>query len=76
MGHNGILSIYDLGIISALVEHSHIHAKHVGKIHGPVHGAFIRADDHQMILVHSQIGHLAEQRLHELVKGIEAVKAI
>ena len=54
MGDDGVLAVYHGGVIAALVEHTHVDAQDVGKVNGAVHGAFIRADDHQVVLVHGE----------------------
>ena len=49
MGNNGIASVYNAGIITPLVEHTHIKSQYVSHINSTSHTAFIRADDHHMI---------------------------
>ena len=39
-----------------------------------VHGAFIRADDHQVFLVNADIGIMGEQGLYKRICGHEVVK--
>ena len=46
MGHDWVASADYLGIIPALIEHTHVHTQVVGKVYGAVHGALVRADDH------------------------------
>ena len=46
MGNDRVSSVDDLGVISSLVEHTHINAEVVGEIYGTAHCAFVRADDH------------------------------
>ena len=55
MCHDRVLSVYDGGVISSLIEHTHIDAEHVGEVYGTRHRSLVRADDHQMIVVDRQI---------------------
>ena len=55
MCHDRVLSVYDGGVISSLIEHTHIDAEHVGEVYGTRHRSLVRADDHQMIVVNRQI---------------------
>ena len=59
----GFLAIYDHGVIAALIEHTDVDAEHMlAKYSGTVQCAFIRADDHHMILVDDEIRcHVIEQ---------------
>ena len=76
MSHDGVLSVYDSGIVAPLVEHTHIHAQDIGEVDCAVHSPFIRADNHQVVLVRNQIRHITEQRLHELIGRIEGIKSL
>ena len=69
MGHNGVLAVYDGRVIAAFVEHTHIHAEDIGKIHSPLHGALIRADDHQMLIVNPEVVDGRAQGFQELISG-------
>ena len=76
MRNDGILS-FDYGrIIAPLVECAHIHSGYVGEIDGAVHSAFIRADDHQVVLVNDQVRFCAQERLHKLIGRVEAVESV
>ncbi len=55
VGDDRIFAVYDGRVITAFVEHTHVHAEDIGKIDCSVHGTFIRADDHQMFFVDLQI---------------------
>ena len=63
MGHNGVASIDDLGVVTALVEHAHIKSQHVGKIHGAPCAAFVRADDHHVVTVNLKVCLVLQQVL-------------
>ncbi len=76
MCDNRVLSLYDSGIITAFVEHPHVHAGHVGEIDGTVHSALVRAYDHQMVFVHNELRLGAQESLDELVRRVEAVETV
>ena len=69
--HDRVLAVDDAGVIASLIEHTHVNAQVVGKIHGAGHGSLIRADDDQMILVDCQVTIPVENRLDKLIgRGI------
>ena len=76
MGDDGVLAVYHGGVIPAFVEHTHVDAQNIGKVNGAVHGAFIRAYDHQVLLVHGKIRFRPQKSLHELIRGIKIVKPV
>ena len=76
MGYDGVASVYNLGIVAALVEHTHIYAQVVCQIYRAVHGAFIRADHHQMLLVDLCGSIVGEQCFYKLIRRQEVVKAV
>ena len=51
MGNDRVAAVNDSGVVTALIEHTHINSEVVGQVYGTVHGTLIRADDHEMILV-------------------------
>ena len=52
MSHNGVLAVDHDGIISPLVEHTHVHAQNIGEIYSAGHRSFVRTYDHKMIIVY------------------------
>ena len=50
-----VSSVYDGGVVTAFVEHTHIYTEVICQIDGTAHAAFIRADDHQVIFVQFQV---------------------
>ena len=74
VGHDGIAAVDDAGIIPPLIEHAQVHAQDGGIIHVAVHGAFIRADHHELCLICADIGEAVEHGLQHLVMGHEIVK--
>ena len=75
MGDDRVLAVYDHGIIAAFIEHTHVYPQNVGEVYGSVHGSFIGAYDHQMILIRDQVRNRAEDGFHELVGRTEAVES-
>ena len=47
----GLRPSHDLGVVPALVEHTHIQSQHVGEVHGAAGSALVRADDHHVVAV-------------------------
>ena len=74
VGNDGILAVYDDGIISSFIEHTCVRADDVGKIDCAVQCAFIGGDDHDVVLVDDQVVHGVHQRLHKLVRGCEVAE--
>ena len=48
MCNDRVAAVYDLAVVAALVEHTHIQTEHVSQIYGTVGTTFIRADNHHM----------------------------
>ena len=46
MGYDGVAPVYYLGVVPALIEHTHIHTQVICQVNGAVHSAFVRADNH------------------------------
>ena len=76
MSDNGILAVYDGGIIPAFIEHTGIDAENIAEVYGTIQRAFIRADDDGVLLVNYQIILCIEQGTHELIGRGEIVKAV
>ena len=76
MGDDGVLAVYNGGIIAALVEHAGIDAEYISEIYGAVKGAFIGADNDSMILIDDQIILRIKQRPHELIRRRKIVKTV
>ena len=75
MGDDWIMSVYDGGVVSSLVEHAQIHSQYGGIVHVTMHGALIRADHHETILVVFQIGENGLQFLQDLVIGDDIIES-
>ena len=75
MCNDGIFAIYDHGVIAALIKHTDVDAEHICKISGTVECAFIRADNHHMILIDDEIRHVVEQGTHELIRRGKVIEA-
>ena len=66
MGNDGIGSVYDPGIIPALVKHADVHTKKRGQENYPLGSTFVRSNEHHVIAVNRQIFILCQQRLCKL----------
>ena len=51
MGYNWVTSVYNLAVITSLIEHTHIYTEDTSHVYGTVCTTFIRADNHEMIVV-------------------------
>ena len=74
MRHDRVAAVHNLRVIAPLVEHSHVGSDHRREVNGAVHGALVRADDHQVLAVHLDVRNVAEQSLCELVGGCHILK--
>ena len=74
MLHNGVATIDHAGVVPALIEHAQIYTQLGRKINAAVQGAFVRRNDHQVILVHMQILYAVHQRLDHLISGHYVLK--
>ena len=59
MSYDGVTTVDDPGVISSLVEHTHIQTENVGDVDGTSHTTFIRADDHHVAGIQLQIFYIA-----------------
>ena len=55
MRNDRITTVYDLCIITSLIEHTHIEPKYICHVNSASHTTFIRADDHHMIGIDRKI---------------------
>ena len=75
MCDDGVAPVYDTGVITAFVEHSHVQSEHIRKINGTVCSALVRADRHHVIAVDLKILHGAEQTFDKLIGRLHSFKA-
>ena len=75
MGNNRVMTVYHLGIISALIEHTHRNAQHRSVKHIPVQCTLIRTDYHKFIRCCFQMGNGLEHCLQHLIRRHHIVKA-
>ena len=76
MSNDRVLSVYDCGIVTAFIEHTHVYAKDIGEVNGSGHCSFVRADDHQVIIVNAEIRNPFDQRFQELISREKVVKSV
>ena len=76
MGDDRISPVHNLGIVSPLIEHTHIQPQHIGIVDGALHPSLVRRNDHHMVLVDIQVRDILEEGLDELVAAGDIVKGI
>ena len=74
MSDNGVAAVHDAGVITTLVEQTHIQPQNRGIEDVAVDGAFIRGDDHHVFLIDPQGLVPLEQGLEDLITGHDALK--
>ena len=74
VGNDGVAAVDDAGIVAAFVEQAQVKAQDGGVENVAVDGAFIRGDDHHVLLVDPQGFIPLEERLEDLVTGHNAFK--
>ena len=74
MCNNRVLSVYNLCVVTSLVEHSHINTEVVSKVNSSVHSTFIRAYYHHMISIQLQVRSGFEKTFDELICWHEILK--
>ena len=67
MSDNGVAAVNDTGVITALIEHTHVQSENICQIYSTVCAAFIRADSHHMLSVDLQVVYRTEKPLDKLV---------
>jgi len=60
MSNDRVAAINNSGVVSSLIEHTHIETENVGIVNGTAHSAFIRADDHHMVAVYLKVRDVVE----------------
>ena len=74
MSNDRVASFYDLGIISSLIESTHICAGNIGEVNSTAHSTFIRTDDHHTLAVHMNIIYIRKQCFDKLVGRLNGLK--
>ena len=67
MRDDRVASVDDVGIVAALVEHAEIGAQNGRVINIAAHRALVRADDHEPLFGHIEIGIAAQHRFEDLI---------
>ena len=75
MCNDRIVSIYDLCIITSLVEHSHIQIQNVSEINSTGSSAFVRTDYHHMIAVDLKIFVGAQKSFYKLISWADCLES-
>jgi len=72
---NGVHTVYDNGIIAALIERTEIKAESGGIIHTTAHSALVGRYDHKVIAVDLDIGNGLDKSFDHLIGGTYVVKS-
>ena len=75
MGNDRVLTVYNTCVVASLVERSQRNTKHRGEVHRTGNTAFIRADDHELVLSEVKIRDGTVHFLDDLVCRGEAFKS-
>ena len=75
MSNNWITSVYNLCIITAFIEHTHVKTEDICKVYGTVCSALIRADCHHMVTVDLKIFISTKQSLDKLISRGNCLKS-
>ena len=75
MSDDRILSVHDLCVIAALVEHTEVKGEHRRIVHTSRHSALVGRDHHEMVLVKLNIRHTLDERLYHLICRLNVVEA-
>ena len=76
MCYDRVTTINDLGIITTLVEHTHIQSEYIGHIDRTSHTAFVRADDHHAVLVNMKTRSSFEKSFDKLIYRLNCLKSV
>ena len=76
MGNDRIAAVNDSGVITAFVEHTHIHAQYVGQIDGTSGTAGIGADHHGVVTGYLKVRFCLEKTFDKLVGRLYRLKAV
>ena len=76
MRYDRIASIDNLCIVAALIEHTHVETKHIGKVYSTSHAAFIRADHHHMVAVNLQFLLFSQKIFDKLINRLNRLKSL
>ena len=55
MSYDRVSAVHNAGVVTALVEHSHVQTKDIGNVDRTAHSTLVRADDHHVIRIDLQI---------------------
>ena len=64
------------GVVKTSVVHTHIYAENVCKVDRSAHASFVRADDHEVIIVNMKTFYIIEESLDELIGRLDSFKTM
>ena len=76
MSNNRISSVNNSGVVSSLIEHTHIQTEYVCNVNCTSHTAFIRADNHHVVGIDLQVGLGAQQVFDELIRSLNGFETV
>ena len=71
---DGVLAVYDTGVIAALVEHTDVKPRNRGEEHTSAHCALVGRDDDELFLIKGNIGDCLYECLYHLICRTVVVK--
>ena len=75
MSHNRIASVYNFGIVSSFIEHTHFYTEYRSIIHISVQSAFVRAYYHKFVFIDSKIINALEKCFKNLIRRNNIIKS-
>ena len=75
MSNDGVLTVYDTGIVTSLIEHTYVKSRNRGEEHTPAHCALVGRDDDKLFLIKGNIGNCLDKCLYHLVCRAVVIKA-
>ena len=65
-----------LGIVKTSVIHTHVNTKNVSKVDCSAHASFIRADDHEVIVINVKSFYIAKKSFDKLIGRLNSLKTM
>ena len=73
--NDGVLAVFDTGIVTSLVEHTNVKSRNRGEEHTSAHSTLIGRDDDELFLIKGNVGNCLDKRLYHLVCRTVVIKA-
>ena len=69
-------AVHLAGVVQSAVVHTHVNTEDVGKVDRSSHTSFIRADDHEMVIVDMKSLFVLKKSLNELISRLDGLKTM